>query len=92
MSRTRSFQFRHLREFIVSVFHPKGDGASQRLVDFHAGKNVDGIGFDLLTPAAAVPALTQTKQRVDFICINFQPGGKAVQQSQNAFSVRFSSC
>ena len=49
------------------------------------------IGFDLLTPAASVSALTAAQFAVDKRLIDAHAGGKSFDEDDKALAVRFTS-
>ena len=89
VSRPRPVEIVHLVDLEVLVGHHQGDRAAKRRAAPDAGEDFDVIGFDLLPAAAAVSALPPREFGVDRFDVEFDSGGKAVDQGEQRPAVRF---
>ena len=83
---------RHIRApiFIIAIVNAKGERTAERFPIAHPGEDLDAVGFDLLSSAAAETALAKRKFRVYFFRIDFKMRRQSLDDGDQGFSVRFS--
>ena len=78
-------------EFVVAVNDFERDRAAKRDAVPDAGADVDRVGFNALATAATVAALAAAEFDVDRFFVDRHAGGKAVEERDERFAVRFAS-
>ena len=89
MARPRAVEVLHLVDFEILVRDQEGDRTAQRDAAPDARQHLDAVGFDLLSSAATVAALSPGKLGVNRINVQFDAGGKSIDQGQQSAAMRF---